>query len=185
MANPDLEPPGGVLGDDDGDYGDLAPEPSMMDADHPLLARAQAALKSQLEAAKYAVDTELREKAEALRVRAAAPCPPSPPPLPRAAPTPVRTARGPPAPPPPPGPVPAGGDAAGWPAPITREPPPTTAWLGAAQGVGPPGGSGGTRACRGPRGAAPAASAAGTAGRHSRPRARRGRRGLEGGALTP
>ena len=44
MANPDLEPPGGVLGDDDGDYGDLAPEPSMMDADHPLLARAQAAL---------------------------------------------------------------------------------------------------------------------------------------------
>ena len=48
----------------------LEPEDSGgMDPDHPLLARAQAALKAQLVTARENVESELREKHESLRVR--------------------------------------------------------------------------------------------------------------------
>ena len=65
-----------------------------MDPDHPLLARAQAALKAQIVAARENVEAQLREKHESLRVRGLflgmpppAPSPasrsrPPPPPLP-------------------------------------------------------------------------------------------------------
>jgi len=83
MADPEEERPG------------LDPEDAgEMDPDHPLLARAQAALKAQIVAARENVEAQLREKHESLRVRGLflgmpppAPSPasrsrPPPPPLP-------------------------------------------------------------------------------------------------------
>ena len=68
------------------DLSDSESESELMDPNHPLLARAQAALKEQLSAARQDFEEQLRQCKEELKVRLstrahAAFFPPSPPPL--------------------------------------------------------------------------------------------------------